>query len=131
MRKTRFTLLAIMLFVSVLAFAQEAKKVDWTPKVSGFAQFRFDANFDNDFKLINDSFRFHRVCLSLSGNLTEKLTWMISGDFVRKPMLVNAIVKYDFCDAFAIQALYSMTLFSSFPLAITPISQPRAPRGEI
>lgn len=112
MRKTRFTLLAIILCISVLAFAQEAKKNDWTPKVSGFAQFRFDANFDDDFKLMDDSFRFHRVCLSLSGNLTEKLTWMISGDFVRKPMLVNAIVKYDFCDAFAIQAGQFKTPFT-------------------
>ena len=112
MRKTRFTLLAIMLFISMLAPAQEEKKFDWVPKVSGFAQFRFDANFDNDFKLMNDSFRFHRVCLSLSGNLTEKLSWVISGDFVRQPMLVNAIVKYDFCDAFAIQAGQFKTPFT-------------------
>lgn len=111
MKKTKFSLVVFMLCISVLAFAQE-KKNNWIPKVSGFAQFRFDANFDNDFKLMNDSFRFHRVCLSLSGNLTEKLTWMISGDFVRQPMLVNAIVKYDFCDAFAIQAGQFKTPFT-------------------
>ena len=110
MRRTRLSLLAIMLIFSVFAFAQE--NVDRTPKVSGFAQFRFDNNFDKDFKLENNTFRFHRVSLSLGGDLTDKLSWSLSGDFVRKPMLVNALVKYSFCDAFAIQAGQFKTPFT-------------------
>lgn len=110
MKKYRCALLALMLTVSVLSFAQE--KIDRTPKISGFAQFRFDANLDEDFNNQSNTFRFHRVCLSLGGDLTEKLSWALSGDFVRTPMLVNAFVKYSVCDAFAIQAGQFKTPFT-------------------
>ena len=110
MRRTKLALLAIMLFISVLAFAQE--NIDRTPKISGFAQFRFDTDFDKDFKLQNNTFRFHRVSLSLGGDLTEKLSWSLSGDFTRQPMLVNAIINYSLCDAFAIQAGQFKTPFT-------------------
>lgn len=99
-----------MLTISVLSFAQD--NVDRTPKISGFAQFRFDANFDKDFNNQSNSFRFHRVSLSLNGNLTKNLSWAVGGDFVRTPMLVNAFVKYDVCDAFAIQAGQFKTPFT-------------------
>lgn len=102
MRKTRFTLLAIMLFISVLAFAQE--KIDRMPKVSGFAQLRFDANFDKDFDLKNNTIFLQRVCINFDGKITEKLTYRIGGDFIRKPALTDAFLKYSVCDAFAIQA---------------------------
>lgn len=102
MRKTRCMLLAVVLCVSVLAFSQE--KIDRTPGISGFTQFRYDADFDKDFNNLGNTFRFHRVCFGLGGDLTDKLSWTLSGDFTRTPMLVNAIVKYSFCDAFTIQA---------------------------
>ena len=110
MRRKNLLFLILLLTINILAFAQE--NIDRTPKISGFAQFRFDTDFDKDFKLQNDSFRFHRVCLNLSGDLTEKLSWSLSGDFLRKPMLVNAIVKYSFCNAFAIQAGQFKTPFT-------------------
>lgn len=106
----KFLFLIIALTVSVLSFAQE--KIDRTPKISGFAQFRFDADFDKDFNNQSNTFRFHRVCLSLNGDLTDKLSWAVSGDFVRKPMLVNAMVKYTVCNAFAIQAGQFKTPFT-------------------
>lgn len=102
MRKTRFTLLAIMLTFSVLAFAQE--KVDHMPKVSGFAQVRFDANFDKDFDLKSNTLFLQRVCVSLDGKFTEKLSYRVGVDFMRKPAISDAFLKYAICDAFAIQA---------------------------
>ena len=102
MRKTKFTLLAIMLTFSVLAFAQE--KVDLMPKVSGFAQVRFDANFDKDFDLKNNTFFLQRVCVNFDGKFTEKLSYRVGVDFVRKPALTDAFLKYTVCEAFVIQA---------------------------
>lgn len=110
MKKKHLLLLTILLIINNFIFAQE--NIDRTPKVSGFTQFRFDTNFDRDFKPQDNTFRFHRVCLSLGGDLTEKLSWSLSGDFVRKPMLVNAIIKYSFCDAFALQAGQFKTPFT-------------------
>ena len=104
MRKTRFTLLAIMLLISVLAFAQEAKKNEWIPKVSGFAQVRYDANFDKDFNIKNSTFFLQRVCLNFDGKITEKLTYRVGGDFIRQPALTDAFLKYTVCDAFVVQA---------------------------
>ena len=104
MRRTRFTLLAIMLFISVLAFTQEAKKNEWIPKVSGFAQLRYDANFDKDFNIQKSTFFMQRVCLNFDGKITDKLTYRVGGDFVRQPALTDAYLKYTVCDAFVIQA---------------------------
>lgn len=103
MRKTRFTLLAILLCISVLAFAQE-KKNEWIPKVSGFAQVRYDANFDKDFNITNSTFFMQRVCVNFDGKFTDKLSYRVGGDFIRKPALTDAYLKYAICDAFVIQA---------------------------
>ena len=93
-----------MLFISVLVLAQEEKKNEWIPKVSGFAQLRYDATFDDDFKMGKSTFFMQRVCVNFDGKLTDKLTYRVGGDFVRQPALVDAYLKYAFCDAFVIQA---------------------------
>lgn len=103
MRKTKFTLLAMMLFISVLAFGQE-KKNDWIPKVSGFAQVRYDMNFDKDFDMKSNTFFIQRACLNFDGKITDKLSYRVSGDFIRRPALTDAYLKYAVCDAFVIQA---------------------------
>ena len=101
----KFTLLAIMLTISVLAFAQEKEtKNEWIPKVSGFAQIRYDANFNKDFELQNNTFFLQRVCLNFDGKLLDKLTYRVGGDFVRRPALTDAYLKYTICDAFFVQA---------------------------
>ena len=102
MRRTRFTLLAILLFISVLAFAQE--KVDRTPKISGFVQTQYTANFNKDFELVDNTFRMRRVRMSIEGKLLENLSYKIQGDFLNSPMLVDAFLKYKFNDALSIQA---------------------------
>lgn len=102
MRKMRFTLLAIMLIFSGLAFAQE--DVDRTPKISGFVQGMYEADFNSDFDLTTSTFRMRRVRMSIDGKLTEKLSYKIQGDFLNSPMLVDAYLKYTFCDALSIQA---------------------------
>lgn len=95
-------LLVIALIFSELAIAQE--KVDRTPKISGFVQTLYLADFDKDFKLVDNTLRMRRVRMSIDGKLTEKLSYKIQGDFVSSPMLVDAYLKYKFNDAFAIQA---------------------------
>lgn len=104
MKRNRFILLAITLCISVLAFAQTEKRNEWIPKVSGFAQIRYDANFDKDFNLNDNTFYIHRVCLNFDGKLTDKLSYRIGGDFIRQPALTDAYLKYALCDAFVIQA---------------------------
>lgn len=104
MRKTRFTLLAIMLFISVLAFAQDEKKNEWIPKISGFAQFRYDAVFNKDFDIAKSTFFLQRVCVNFDGKFTDKLSYRIGSDFIRQPMLTDAYLKYTVCDALVIQA---------------------------
>lgn len=102
MKRLKLFLLATLMIISGLAFAQE--KVDRTPKISGFVQTFYQANFDDDFKLTDNTFRMRRVRMSIDGKLTEKLSYKLQGDFVNSPMLVDAYLKYKFCDAFAIQA---------------------------
>ena len=102
MKKTRLILLATLMIFSSLAFAQE--KVDIKPKVSGFAQVRYDANFSNDFDLKSNTFFLQRVCVNFDGKFTEKLSYRVGGDFVRRPALTDAFLKYTICDAFVIQA---------------------------
>ena len=101
MKRLKLFLLAILMIISSLTFAQE--KVDMTPKISGFAQFPFMANFDKDFKLTDNSLNLQRVCLNFDGKITDKLSWKIGGDFVRNPILVDAFLKYKFNDELAIQ----------------------------
>lgn len=85
---------------------------DWIPKISGFAQGMYQANFDSDFSLIDNSFSLRRVRLSVDGSLFKGLTYKIQGDFVRSPMLVDAYLKYKVADAFAIQIGQFKTPFS-------------------
>ena len=78
-------------------------KVDRMPKISGFVQGMYQANLDQEGKLIDNTFRMRRVRLSVDGTLFKGLTYKIQGDFTRSPMLVDVYVKYKACDAFAIQ----------------------------
>ena len=95
-------MLSTLMIISGLTFAQ--KKVDRTPKISGFVQTLYQADFNKDFKLEDNTFRMRRVRMSIDGKLTEKLSYKLQGDFVSSPMLVDAYLKYKVCDAFAIQA---------------------------
>ena len=73
------------------------------PKISGFVQGLWQGNLNKDFKVVDNTFQARRVRLSVDGTLVKGLTYKIQGDFTRKPMLVDAYVKYKACDAFAIQ----------------------------
>ena len=73
------------------------------PKISGFVQGMYIANLNEEGNLIDNTLRMRRVRLSVDGTLFKGLTYKIQGDFTRKPMLVDAYVKYKVCDAFAIQ----------------------------
>ena len=91
-------------------------KVDRMPKISGFVQGMYQANLDESGKLMDgdksSTFRMRRVRMSVEGNLAKGLTYKIQGDFTRKPMLVDAYVKYKACNAFAIQVGQFKTPFS-------------------
>ena len=87
-------------------------KVDRMPKFSGFVQGMYLANFDEDFKFTDNTFRMRRVRMSVEGNLAKGLTYKIQGDFSRSPMLVDAFLKYKPCNEFAIQIGQFKTPFS-------------------
>ena len=82
------------------------------PKISGFVQGLYQANFDEDFNLSSNTLRMRRVRMSVEGKLTPKLSYKIQGDFSRSPMLVDAFVKYKVCDEFAIQVGQFKTPFT-------------------
>ena len=82
------------------------------PKISGFVQGLYQANFDEDFNLSSNTLRMRRVRMSLEGKLTPKLSYKIQGDFSRSPMMVDAFVKYKPCAEFAIQVGQFKTPFS-------------------
>ena len=82
------------------------------PRISGFVQGMYQANLNEDGNLIDNTFRMRRVRLSVDGTLFKGLTYKIQGDFVRSPMLVDAYLKYKFCDAFALQLGQFKTPFS-------------------
>ena len=82
------------------------------PKISGFVQGMYQANLDEGGKLSGNTFRMRRVRMSLDGTLAKGLTYKIQGDFTRKPMLVDAFVKYKVSPAFAIQLGQFKTPFS-------------------
>ena len=106
MKRLKLFLLASLMIISSLTFAQEQKeekKVDRTPKISGFVQALYQADFDQDFKLQDNTFRMRRVRLSIDGKLTEKLSYKIQGDFGNEIMLVDAYLKYKVCDALSLQ----------------------------
>ena len=102
MKNKSITLFAILMIFSSLASAQE--KIDRLPKVSGFAQIRYDMNFDKDFDLKSNTFFLQRVCVNFDGKLTEKLSYRVGGDFIRIPSLTDAYLKYTISDAFVVQA---------------------------
>ena len=81
-------------------------------KLSGFAQAMYQANLNNDGELIDNGFSLRRVRLSVEGTLVKGLTYKIQGDFTRKPMLVDAYLKYKPCNEFAIQIGQFKTPFS-------------------
>ena len=81
-------------------------------KLSGFAQAMYQANLNNDGELIDNGFSLRRVRLSVEGTLFKGLTYKIQGDFTRKPMLVDAYLKYKLCNEFAIQIGQFKTPFS-------------------
>lgn len=95
-------MLSILMIISGMTFAQE--KIDRAPKISGFAQVRYNMGFDKDFKMNTNTFQLQRIRLSVDGNLTKNLSYKLQGDFMRSPILIDAYVKYRFNDALAIQA---------------------------
>lgn len=98
MKRLKLFLLAILMIISSLTFAQNNDKV----KVSGFVQGLYQVDVhDND--NIDNSFRMRRVRLAVSGNLNNVISYKVQGDFSSTPTLVDAYVKAKFCDAFAVQ----------------------------
>ncbi len=87
-------------------------KIDRMPKISGFVQGIYQANLNEDGELKDNTFNLRRVRMSVEGNLAKGLTYKIQGDFTRKPMLVDAFVKYKVCNEFAIQVGQFKTPFS-------------------
>ena len=82
------------------------------PKISGFVQGLYQANFDKDFDLQSNTFRMRRVRMSVEGKLTKALSYKIQGDFSRSPMMVDAFLKYKLCNEFAIQVGQFKTPFT-------------------
>ena len=82
------------------------------PKISGFVQGLYQANFDEDFDLNSNTLRMRRVRMSVEGKLTQTLSYKIQGDFSRSPMMVDAFVKYKTCSEFAIQVGQFKTPFT-------------------
>lgn len=100
MKKFRLLLLAMLMIINGLTFAQE--KAPEKVKVSGFVQGLYQVNV-HDKDNIDNSFRMRRVRLSVSGNLNKVISYKVQGDFSSVPTLVDAYVKAKFCDAFAVQ----------------------------
>ena len=103
----------LLLFIGIIAIlfpmslnAQEA------PKISGFVQGLYQANFDEDFNLNDNTLRMRRVRMSIEGKLTKTLSYKIQGDFSRSPMMVDAFVKYKPCNEFSIQVGQFKTPFT-------------------
>jgi hypothetical protein len=90
-------------------------------KLSGFAQGMYQANLNNEGELIDNTFSMRRVRLSVEGTFVKGLTYKIQGDFTRKPMLVDAYLKYKPCNEFAIQIGQFKTPFS-IESPINPVS---------
>ena len=105
-------------------------KVDRMPKISGFVQGMYLANFDKDCKLIDNTLRMRRVRMSVEGTLAKGLTYKIQGDFSRSPMLVDAFLKYKPCNEFAIQIGQFKTPFS-IESPINPVNLEIFDYGEV
>ncbi len=93
-------------------FKEMKGKVDRMPKLSGFVQTLYLANFNDEGDLTDNTLRMRRVRMSIEGNLVKGLTYKIQGDFSRSPMLVDAFLKYKPCNEFAIQVGQFKTPFS-------------------
>lgn len=100
MKKFRLLLLAMLVIINGLTFAQE--KTPEKVKVSGFVQGLYQVDV-HDEDNIDNSFRMRRVRMSISGDLNKVISYKIQGDFGSVPTLVDAYVKAKFCDAFAVQ----------------------------
>ena len=82
------------------------------PKISGFVQTFYTANMDEDGALQDNEFKIRRARLSIDGKFGEKFSYKLQGDFTGTPALVDAYLKYKFCDAFALQAGQFKTPFT-------------------
>ena len=82
------------------------------PKISGFVQTFYTANMDEDGDLQDNEFKIRRARIAVDGKLGEKFSYKLQGDFSSSPALVDAFLKYKFCDAFALQAGQFKTPFS-------------------
>jgi len=103
----------LLLFIALLAISfPMSLRAQELPKISGFVQGLYQANFDENLTPTSNTFQARRVRMSIDGTLVKGLTYKIQGDFVRKPMLVDFYVKYKACDAFAIQAGQFKTPFT-------------------
>ena len=100
------------------------------PKISGFVQGMYQANLTDEGKLSDNTFSMRRVRMSIEGNLAKGLSYKIQGDFTRKPMLVDAFVKYKVSPAFAIQLGQFKTPFS-IESPINPVNLEIFDYGEI
>ena len=87
-------------------------KIDRMPKISGFVQGMYQANLSDKGDLLDNNFSMRRVRMSVEGTFVKGLTYKIQGDFTRKPMLVDAYLKYKPCNEFAIQIGQFKTPFS-------------------
>ena len=95
----------LLLLIGILAIAFPMNlHAQEGPKVSGFVQGLYQANFDESFDLSDNTLRMRRVRMSIDGKFTNNLSYKIQGDFVNSPMLVDVYLKYKVCDAFSIQA---------------------------
>lgn len=94
----------LLLIIALLAISfPMSLRAQEGPKISGFVQSLYQANFDENFDLQNNTLRMRRVRMSVEGKLTKTLSYKIQGDFSRSPMMVDAFVKYKPCNEFAIQ----------------------------
>ena len=99
--KLRFAFIILALALSVFLSAQE-EKVDYIPKISGYVQGLYQLN--EGVGTHTNTFKMQRVRATISGNICKKVTYLVQGDLVCSPMLMDAYVKYSVCPQFAIQA---------------------------
>ena len=103
----------LLLIIALLAISfPMSLRAQEAPKISGFVQGLYQANFDENFDLKSNTLRMRRVRMSVEGKLTKTLSYKIQGDFSRSPMMVDAFVKYKPCSEFAIQVGQFKTPFT-------------------
>ena len=99
-------------------------------RISGFVQGMYQADLSDKGKLEDNTFRMRRVRLSVDGKLSPKISYKVQGDFVNTPMIVDAFVKYQACDAFAVQVGQFKTPFT-IESPINPVNLEIFDYGEI